>query len=242
MIIWSAAWRVAPDPQLTPVTARLRRSAIDSSYDSGMDPRRRRSHPVKLVAAVVVLLISAGIAVAAVVTATVAALTAATVTAMVAGIAVASLMFAEIVVLRRSAARDRAELAAGYRDEARSRRAAQQVFVDRVAQQISQRDQVIVDQRTELERLRSRAVEIEILLAQARERVAAERGRVDELRADARTTALELDAARADLAAAREAVAAGEAADVAARAELAAWQEAAAAASADVGRETRRTA
>ena len=207
-----------------------------------MDPRRRRSHPVKLVAAVVVLLISAGIAVAAVVTATVAALTAATVTAMVAGIAVASLMFAEIVVLRRSAARDRAELAAGYRDEARSRRAAQQVFVDRVAQQISQRDQVIVDQRTELERLRSRAVEIEILLAQARERVAAERGRVDELRADARTTALELDAARADLAAAREAVAAGEAADVAARAELAAWQEAAAAASADVGRETRRTA
>jgi len=207
-----------------------------------MDPRRRRSHPVKLVAAVVVLLISTGIAVAAIVTATVAALTAATVTAMVAGIAVASLMFAEIVVLRRSAARDRAALAAGYRDEARSRRAEQQVFVDRVAQQISQRDQVIVDQRTELERLRSRAVEIEILLAQARERVAAERGRVDELRADARTTALELDAARADLAAAREAVAAGEAADVAARAELAAWQEAAAAASADVVRETRRTA
>lgn len=170
------------------------------------------------------------------------ALTAATVGSMVAGVAIAVLMFAEIVVLRRVAARDRALLADSYRHEAKVRRMEQLAFVNRVNDQIQVRDTEIDRQRSQIEQLRAAAVDTEIELAQAKERVAAERGRVDELIADARTTAEELETARADLMKAQDALTASEAAGVAAQARIEAWEQATGAPGPDALTEHRRTA
>jgi len=193
-------------------------------------------------AAVVVLLLALAGSAGALFIASTTALTAATVGGMVAGVVIAALMFAEIVVLRRVAARDRAVLADSYRHEAKARGMEQVAFVRRVNDQIQVRDTEIDRQRAQIEQLRAEAVDAEIELAHAKERVAAERGRVDELIADARTTADELETARADLLKAQDALAASEAAGVQAQAQIEAWEQATGVDSPDALTQHRRTA
>ena len=191
-----------------------------------MAASRRRSRSPRLITAVVVLIFAASVATAAIVLATVVALTAATLVALLAGVVAALLMSAEIVSIRRAAARERAALADGYRREAVERSASQMVFVQQVTAQISARDE-------EITRLRADAVEAEIALARAEDRVAAERARVAALVADADAAASDLASARADLLRAQDALVASEAAEAEARAEIDTWEQTSGTSSAD---------
>lgn len=186
-----------------------------------MAPNRRRSRSVNVVAAVAVLVVAAAVTIAALVMATVVALTAATVVALVAGVTATGLMSAEILGIRRAAARERAQVADGYRRDAVVRSVTQKAFVDEVTSHMSARDD-------EITRLRADAVEFEIRLARAEDRVSAERARVAGLVADTETAASDLASARADLLRAQDALVASETAEAAMRAQVEAWEQAAA--------------
>ena len=75
--------------------------------------------------------------------------------------------------------------------------------------------------------LRDAIVTAEIELAQARERVSAERARSAALESDASVAQSDLESARVDLRRASDALAASESAELQVRAELLAWEEAA---------------
>jgi hypothetical protein len=93
-------------------------------------------------------------------------------------------------------------------------------FAEQMSQRVSLRDSQIAT-------LRDAMVTAEIELAQARERVSAERARSAALEADVDSAQSDLESARIDLRHASDALAASESAELQVRAELLAWEEAA---------------
>ncbi|MRJ74989.1 hypothetical protein GEV29_00405 [Aeromicrobium sp. SMF47] len=178
-------------------------------------PRSRRA-----VGALVLLVSAVVVAVVGLIVATVPVLVVATSYAVVAGGVAARLLSNEIAQVRRDWARDRATLADDNRKIAVVRSREHIEFADQMSQRISLRDAQIAS-------LRDALVTAEIELAQARERVSAERARRAALEADVTSARSDLESARVDLLAAQEALAASESAEVQVRAELLAWQEAA---------------
>ncbi len=185
-----------------------------------MAPTRRRARSPKLVAAITLLVLAVVVAGAAIVTSTVPALAGATVLGVLAGIAATALMFAEIVVIRRLWASDRAQVADGYRTEAVQRHESNMAFVQDMGSRLASSEH-------QLDLMQDALVSAEIETALARERWSAETARVVALEADAAAAVTDLASSRADLVSARDALAASESAGVAARAEIIAWHEAA---------------
>lgn len=185
-----------------------------------MAPTRRRSRSPKLVAATTLLTLAAVVACAAITTATVPALAGATVLGVLAGTAATVLMFAEIVVIRRMWAFDRAQMADGYRVDTLRRHESEMAFVDGMSSRVAWHE-------NQLGLIQDALVTSEIEIALARERQSAEKARVTALESDAAAAATDLSSARADLLTAQDALATSESAGVAARAEIIAWQEAA---------------
>jgi hypothetical protein len=178
-------------------------------------PRSRRA-----VGAVALLISSVLVALVGIVASNVPVLVAATVYAVVTGVIAARLLSNELAQLRRDWARDRAELADSNRKTAVARSQEHIAFADQMGQRVSLRDAQIAT-------LRDAIVTAEIELAQARERVSAERGRRAALEADASSAQSDLESARTDLLQAQDALAASESAELQVRAELLAWEEAA---------------
>jgi hypothetical protein len=166
----------------------------------------------------VLLTITAIVACAALATSTVPALTGATILGVLAGVVASALMFAEIVMIRRMWAFDRAQVAQGHRDEALQRHESHRTFVAGMSSRLAWRD-------NQIGLMQDALLTCEIEAALARERLSAERARVQALEADVASAASDLASARADLLTAQDALAASESAGVAARAEIIAWQE-----------------
>lgn len=185
-----------------------------------MAPTRRRSRSPKLVAAITLLTLAAVVACVALTTATVPALAGATVLGVLAGVAATALMSAEIVVIRRMWATDRAQMADGYRVAAVRSQESDQAFVHGMGARLQWHE-------NQLSLMQEAQLTSEIEIALARERHAAERARVTALESDAAAAATDLASAHADLLTAQDALATSESAGVAARAEILAWQEAA---------------
>ncbi len=183
-----------------------------------MAPSRRRSRSPKLVAATTLLTLAAVVASAALTTSAVPALAGATILAVLAGIAAAMLMFAEIVVIRRMWAFDRAETADRYRTDTMLRHDSHMTFVHGMGSRLAWRE-------NQMGLMQDALLTSEIEIALAREKLAAEKGRVAALQDDNAAAATDLASARADLLAAQDALAVSESAGVAARAEIIAWEE-----------------
>nr|MCW2727973.1 hypothetical protein [Aeromicrobium sp.] len=178
-------------------------------------PRSRRA-----IGAVVLLISAVVVATAGIVVSTVPVLVAATLYAVVVGVVAARLLSNEMAQLRRDWARDRAELADSNRNAAVTSSREHIVFADQMGQRVRLRDGQIAA-------LRDAMVTAEIELAQARERVSAERARRAALEADVDSAQSDLESARVDLRNASDALAASESAEVQVRAELLAWEQAA---------------
>ena len=189
------------------------------SYDPSMSnrriPRSRRA-----VGAVALLLTAVVVAIVGIIVSTVPVLVAATLYAVVVGGVATRLLSDEIAQLRRDWARDRAQLADSNRTAAVARSREHIAFAEQMGQRVSLRDAQIAT-------LRDAIVTAEIELAQARERVYAERARSAALEADADSAQSDLESARIDLRRASDALAASESAELQVRAELLAWEEAA---------------
>ncbi|MGA8851295.1 MAG: hypothetical protein WB508_06200 [Aeromicrobium sp.] len=183
-----------------------------------MAPSRRRSRSPKLVAATTLLTLAAVVASAALTTSAVPALAGATVLAVLAGMAAAMLMFAEIVVIRRMWAFDRAQSADRYRADTMLRHDSHMTFVLGMGSRLAWREQ-------QMGLMQDALLTSEIDTALAREKLSAEKGRVAALQEDNAAAATDLASARADLLAAQDALAASESAGMAARAEIIAWEE-----------------
>jgi hypothetical protein len=201
------------------VQAWLRRIVGRPAYDPTMSnrriPRSRRA-----VGAVALLLTAVVVALVGIVVSTVPVLVATTLYAVVVGVAAARLLSDEIAQLRRDWAHDRAQLADSNRTAAVARSREHIAFAEQMGQRVSLRDAQIAT-------LRDAIVTAEIELAQARERVYAERARSAALEADASSAQSDLESARIDLRRASDALAASESAEMQVRAELLAWEEAA---------------
>ncbi|MET0819846.1 MAG: hypothetical protein ABWY58_02690 [Aeromicrobium sp.] len=178
-------------------------------------PRSRRA-----VGAVALLLSAVAVALVGIVASTVPVLVGTTLYAVVVGVAAARLLSDEIAQVRRDWARDRAQLADSNRTVAVARSREHIAFAEQMGQRVSLRDAQIAT-------LRDAIVTAEIELAQARERVYAERARSAALEADAESAQSDLESARIDLLRANDALAASESAEMQVRAELLAWEEAA---------------
>lgn len=179
-------------------------------------PRSRRA-----LGAVALLVTSVVVAIVGLVVGSVPALVAATLYAVVTGVIAARLLSNEVAQLRRDWARDRAQLADSNRNVAVARSREHIAFAEQMGQRVSLRDSQIAT-------LRDALVTAEIEMAQARERVSAERARRAALEADVDSAQSDLESARVDLLRANDALAASESAELQVRAELLAWEEAAA--------------
>lgn len=178
-------------------------------------PRSRRA-----IGAVALLVSSVIVAVVGIVVWSVPALVAATTYAIVTGVIAGRLLSNEIAQLRRDWARDRAQLADSNRTAAVARSREHIAFAEQMGQRVSLRDSQIAT-------LRDALVTAEIEMAQARERVSAERARSAALESDVDSAQSDLESARVDLRQASDALAASESAQLQVRAELLAWEEAA---------------
>jgi len=178
-------------------------------------PRSRRA-----LGATALLVTAVVVAVVGIIVATVPVLVATTAYAVVTGVVAARLLSNEIAQVRRDWARDRAHLADDNRKVAVVRSREHIAFAEQMGQRVSLRDAQITS-------LRDALVTAEIELAQARERVYAERARSAALEADVDSATSDLESARVDLRTAQDALAASESAEVQVRAELLAWEEAA---------------
>lgn len=190
---------------------------VSAAYDPSMShrriPRSRRA-----VGAIALLATAVLVAVVGVVVQTVPVLIVSTTFAVVAGVVAARLLVNEVAQLRRDWARDRAQLADSNRKEAVARSRDHIAFAEQMSQRVSLRDSQIAT-------LRDGLVTAEIELAQARERVSAERARSAALASEANTAQSDLESARVDLRHATDALAASESAEVQVRAELLAWEQ-----------------
>lgn len=182
---------------------------------------RRLPRSTRAFGAIVLLMTAVVAAVVGIVLATVPALITVTAYAVVAGVVAARLLSNEIAHLRREWARDRASLADDHRVEAISRSSDHIAFAAEMGSRVTSRDAQIATLRDDL-------VTAEIELAQARERVSAERARSEALLAEVDTATSDLESAQVDLRRATDALAASESAELQVRAELLAWEEAAA--------------
>ncbi|MCL3819918.1 hypothetical protein [Aeromicrobium wangtongii] len=178
-------------------------------------PRSRRA-----IGAVVLLLSAVLVALVGIIVSTVPVLIVSTLYAVVAGGVAARLLTDEVAQLRRDWAADRAQLADSNRNASVARSREHIAFADEMGQRVRARDEQIAS-------LRDAMVTAEIELAQARERVSAERARSAALESDANSAQSDLESARIDLRHASDALAASESAELQVRAELLAWQEAA---------------
>lgn len=181
-----------------------------------MPPSRRRARSPKLVAATALLTVSAVAASAALVSSP--ALAGASLLGVGVGIVAAVLMFAEIVVIRRAWALDRAQVADGYRTESKRQHESNLSFVQGMGSRLAL-------QENQIGLMQDALLTSEIEIALSRERLSAEKARVQALESDAQAAASDLASARSDLLAAQDALAVSESAGVAARAEIIAWQE-----------------
>jgi hypothetical protein len=178
-------------------------------------PRSRRA-----VGAGLLLVLAVLVAVVGIVVATVPALVVATVVAVLAGVVAARLLSDEITRVRHEWAHDRARIADDNRKTAVERSREHIAFAEHMGERVNQRD-------AQIAALRDSLVDAEIELAQARERMSAERARSIALQEDADSAQSDLESARIDLRAAQDALAASESAELQVRAELLAWEEAA---------------
>lgn len=160
------------------------------------------------------------VAVVGLVIATVPVLVVAASYAAIVGVVAGRLLSNEMAQVRRDWARDRAEMADDNRKAAVTKSREHIAFADQMGQRVSLRDAQIAT-------LRDAIVTAEIELAQARERVSAERARRAALEADVDVAQSDLESARVDLRQATDALAASESAELRVRAELLAWEEAA---------------
>ena len=181
-------------------------------------PLRRRARSPKVIAATTLLVVSALVASAALVTSTVQLLAGATVFGVVAGVVAAALLLAEIVVIRRAWAFDRAQVSDGYRVETLKRHDSHVAFVESLGSRLAYRE-------NQLGVMHDALLTSEIEIAIAREKLSEEKARTEALQSDVDAAASDLASARSDLLAAQDALAASEAAGVAARAEIVAWQQ-----------------
>lgn len=179
-------------------------------------PRSRRA-----LAAVALLVTSVLVALIGIVVGSVPILIAATLYAVVTGVIAARLLSNEVAQMRRDWAHDRAQLADSNRNAAVARSREHIVFAEQMGQRVSLRD-------SQIAALRDAMVTAEIEMAQARERVSAERARSAALESDVDSAQSDLESARVDLRHANEALEASQSAEVQVRAELLAWEEAAA--------------
>lgn len=179
-------------------------------------PRSRRA-----LGAVALLVTSVVVALVGIVVGSVPVLVAATLYAVVTGVIAARLLSNEVAQLRRDWARDRAQLADSNRTVAVARSREHIAFAEQMGQRVSLRDSQIAT-------LRDALVTAEIEMAQARERVSAERARSAALESDVDSAQSDLESARVDLRHADDALAASQSAELQVRAELLAWEEAAA--------------
>jgi len=191
------------------------RPAYDPDMSNRRIPRSRRA-----VGAIALLLTAVLVAIVGIVVSTVPVLVVATLYAVVAGVVAARLLSNEVAQMRRDWAHDRAQLADSNRTVAVARSREHIAFADQMGQRVRLRDAQIAT-------LRDAMVTAEIELAQARERVSAERARSAALEADVDSAQSDLESARIDLRKASDALAASESAEVQVRAELLAWEEAA---------------
>jgi len=183
-----------------------------------MHPSRRRARSPKLVAATTLLAVSAVAGCAALVTSTAPALAGGSLLGVGVGVVAAVLMFAEIVVIRRSWAYDRARVADGYRTETKVRHESNVTFVNGMGARLLCRE-------NQIGLMQDALLTSEIEIALARERLSAEKARIRALEADAAAASTDLASARSDMLAAQDALTVSESAGVAARAEIIAWQE-----------------
>lgn len=183
-----------------------------------MHPSRRRARSPKLVAATTLLAVSAVAGCAALVTSTAPALAGGSLLGVGVGVVAAVLMFAEIVVIRRSWAYDRAQVADGYRTETKVRHESNVTFVNGMGARLLCRE-------NQIGLMQDALLTSEIEIALARERLSAEKARIRALEADAAAASTDLASARSDMLAAQDALTVSESAGVAARAEIIAWQE-----------------
>ena len=197
----------------------LRRISRRPSYDLDM-ANRRTPRSRRALGAVALLASSLLVAAIGIVVSSVPVLVVATTYAVVTGVIAARLLSNELAQLRRDWARDRAELADSNRKVAVARSKEHITFAEQMGQRVSLRDSQIAT-------LRDALVTAEIEMAQARERVSAERARRAALEADADSAASDLESARTDLRQAQDALTASESAELQVRAELLAWEEAA---------------
>lgn len=179
---------------------------------------RRTSRSRRGVGAVALLATAVIVAVVGLIATTVPVLVVSTLYAVVVGVVAARLLSDELAQLRRDWARDRAQLADSHRKEAVARSREHIAFAEQMSQRVSLRDSQIAT-------LRDGLVTAEIELAQARERVSAERARSAALESEADTAQSDLESARVDLRHATDALAASESAELQVRAELLAWEQ-----------------
>lgn len=179
-------------------------------------PRSRRA-----LGAVALLVTSVIVALIGIVVGSTPALVAATIYAVVTGVIAARLLSNEVAQMRRDWAHDRAQLADSNRTAAVARSREHIAFAEQMGQRVSLRD-------SQISTLRDALVTAEIEMAQAREKVSAERARSAALESDVDSAQSDLESARVDLRHASEALAASESAEIQVRAELLAWEEAAA--------------
>ena len=128
------------------------------------------------------------------------------------------LMFAEIVVIRRMWAFDRAHAADGYRKQTLIQHESHMTFVQGMGSRLAWRE-------NQMGLMQDALLTSEIEIALAREKLSAESARVSALQADNAAAASDLASARSDLLAAQDALAVSESAGMAARAEIIAWEE-----------------
>ncbi|MGJ9423806.1 hypothetical protein [Aeromicrobium sp. CF3.5] len=188
------------------------------SAGSRHTPLRRRARSAKVIAATSLLALSAVVACAALITSTVQLLAGATVFGVVAGVVSASLLLAEIVVVRRAWATDRAQVSDSYRVETKKRHESHIAFVESLGSRLAQRE-------TQLSAMQDVLLTTEIEIALAREKFSEEKARTEALQSDVDAAASDLASARSDLLTAQDALAASEAAAVEARAEILAWEQ-----------------
>lgn len=181
-------------------------------------PLRRRARSTKVIAATSLLAVSAVIACAALITSTVWLLAGATVFGVVAGVVAAALLLAEIVVVRRAWATDRAQVSDSYRVESKKRHDSHIAFVESLGSRLAQRE-------IQLSAMQDQLLTTEIEIALAREKFSEEKARTEALQSDVDAAASDLASARSDLLSAQDALAASEAAAVEARAEILAWEQ-----------------
>lgn len=178
----------------------------------------RRSR--RLLAAIALLFMAVVVAVIGIVLATVPVLVAVTAYSLASGIIAARLLTEDIAQMRRDWARDRAGIADDHRRNAVTRSREQIAFAEQMGSRIRLKD-------AQLDALRDSLVTAEIDLAKTRERVSAERARIEALIADRDSAQSDLESARVDLRNANDALTASESAEIQARAEVLAWEESA---------------